>query len=66
MEGIFSLYVIIYLYISCTGSSLLHKLHTRAFSHFREQEKLLSSCGAQASHCSNFFCGARALGTQSQ
>ena len=34
---------------------------SRAFSSCIEQE-LLSRCGAQASHCHGFSCGAQALG----
>ena len=43
-------FLFIYLF-GCTGSSFLHS----AFSSCGEQG-LLSSCGAQASHCSSFSC----------
>ena len=46
------------LFISCSGSLLLYGL----FSSCGEL-RLLSSCGAQASHCGGFSrCGAEALG----
>ena len=52
------LFLFIYLLIfGYTGSSLLHRL----FSRLGEQG-LLSSCGARASHCGGFSCGAQALG----
>ena len=41
----------------CAGSSLVHGLFSRCC-----EWGLLSSCGAQASHCGGFSCGAQALG----
>ena len=52
--------VYIYIYINfsgCAGSTLQYRL----FSHCGEWE-LLSSCGAQASHCGGFSCCDRAPG----
>ena len=50
--------IIFKIYFGCTGSLLLHRL----FFSFDEQQ-LLSSCGAQASHCGGFSCcRAQALG----
>ena len=46
------------LFFGCAGSSLLHM---GFLSPWRAGAAL--SCGAQASHCSGFSCGARALGT---
>ena len=43
--------IIFKIYFGCTGSLLLHRL----FFSFDEQQ-LLSSCGAQASHCGGFSC----------
>ena len=45
-----------YIYIGCTGSWLLRGIFSSC-----GQQGLLSSCGARASHCGGFFCGARAL-----
>ena len=51
----------IYLYFACAGSSLLRGL----FCSWREQ-RLLSSCGAQASHCGGFSCcGSQVCGLSS-
>ena len=51
-------WIFIYLIFGCTASLLLH----RGFSSCGKQ-RLLSSCGARASHCSGFSCcGAQALG----
>jgi len=50
-EFYYFLICIIY-FFACAGSSLLHGL----CSHCRERG-LLSSCRAQASHCSGFSCG---------
>jgi len=51
----------LYLYFACAGSSLLRGL----FSGWREQ-RLLSSCGAQASHCGGFACcGSQVCGLSS-
>ena len=50
------------MYLGCAGagSSLLHRL----FSSYGKW-RLLSSCGAWASHCSGVsYCGARVLGTE--
>ena len=60
-------------FFGCTGSSLLRvgflylwragatlQLWSTGFS----LQGLLSSCGAQASYCSGFSCGAQALGAQ--
>ena len=44
-------------FFGCAGSSLLSGLFSGC-----SKQGLLSGCGVQASHCSGFSCGARALG----
>ena len=44
-------------FFGCAGSSLLCRLFSSC-----GDEQPLSSCGAWASHCGGFSCGAQALG----
>ena len=47
----FNFFLFFFLTFGCAGSSLLHRLFSSC-----DKQGLLSSCGAQASHCSGFSC----------